>query len=347
MKLTPTSNTLTIYPAKRHVSRISADRAGTREGSVSPPCALSSPRARHARVGAVVPRLWFGHPSASRLPSVPSGWTVYVAAVCRRGDRRRPRGGGYGRAVDSRPGRRARSRSASHRDRGGGKASAPAARGHGRRRGSELRTSLVTPRHRLRLPRMRHTTSRPLPSPSLLSPPLLPQPSSRRPACRRATDEQDAPSEPAVAPPITDSRPLDEDDWHGLARICGAISSAQLVWMRVDTFSTPWLDEHVRPFVDLEPVAVALRERPFSDRAANSAGHLRRRPERLRRVLQRQHVPGSAALRRRTGASSIGASSPTQPRVRPPTTCGVLVPRTCRASRWLWPMHTRCSETPR
>jgi hypothetical protein len=67
-----------------------------------------------------------------------------------------------------------------------------------------------------------------------------------------------------VAPPITDSRALEEDDWYGLARLCGAVSSAQIAWIRTDRFSRPWHDEHIRPFVDLEPLAVALRERPFS-----------------------------------------------------------------------------------
>ena len=35
---------------------------------------------RVRRAEAVVPQLWFGPRSASRLPSVPTGWTVYVAA---------------------------------------------------------------------------------------------------------------------------------------------------------------------------------------------------------------------------------------------------------------------------
>ena len=144
--------------------------------------------------------------------------------------------------------------------------------------GSRLRTSLMTtevaapaPVEGAGCPGLRRTKSWPLPSPLLLNPllllnpPLLPQRSSRLrgPAAgdRRAGR---ALPEPAVAPAITDSRPLEEDDWHGLARICGAISSAQLGWMRADRFSRPWHDEHVRPFVDLEPLVGALRERPFS-----------------------------------------------------------------------------------
>jgi hypothetical protein len=79
-----------------------------------------------------------------------------------------------------------------------------------------------------------------------------------------ATDGHDVLPEPAVASEITDSRPLDEDDWHGLARICGAINSAQLAWIRTDRFSRPWHDEHFRPFVELEPLVGSLRERPFS-----------------------------------------------------------------------------------
>ena len=123
---------------------------------------------------------------------------------------------------------------------------------------------LRLPRHRT--PRVRPTKRRPLPlqSPLLLNPSLLPKRSSRLPPCRRTTDGQDVLPEPAVASEITDSRPLEEDDWHGLARICGAISSAQLGWIRTDRFSRPWHDEHVRPFVELEPLVVALRERPFS-----------------------------------------------------------------------------------
>ena len=84
------------------------------------------------------------------------------------------------------------------------------------------------------------------------------------PAAREAMVPDAPVVEAPVAPAIVDSRPLDEDDWDGLARICVAVTGAQLRWIRADTFSRPWLDERVRPLVDLEPVVAALRERPFS-----------------------------------------------------------------------------------
>ncbi len=67
-----------------------------------------------------------------------------------------------------------------------------------------------------------------------------------------------------AGPTTTDSRALDENDWNGLATICSGITDGQVAWMRAETFSRPWFDERVRPFVDLEPAVAALRGRPFS-----------------------------------------------------------------------------------
>jgi len=62
----------------------------------------------------------------------------------------------------------------------------------------------------------------------------------------------------------TDGRRLTADDWDALGTICGALSSAQIVWMASNTFITPWLDTRVRAALELEPLMSTLRERPFS-----------------------------------------------------------------------------------
>jgi hypothetical protein len=48
-----------------------------------------------------------------------------------------------------------------------------------------------------------------------------------------------------------------------LERICNALNSRQVAWLRTFDFSGPWLDAHARAVLDLDPLLEELADAPF------------------------------------------------------------------------------------
>jgi hypothetical protein len=65
---------------------------------------------------------------------------------------------------------------------------------------------------------------------------------------------------------------LSSEDREVLGRVCGALGSSQLEWLRSNTFVTPWLDARVRGLLELEPLVAALSGRPFSEELQTRVG---------------------------------------------------------------------------
>jgi hypothetical protein len=76
--------------------------------------------------------------------------------------------------------------------------------------------------------------------------------------------ERPAPQRAAAArKPRSSSRSIASADWDVVSEICCALETRQLDWLRSSDFVTPWLDDHGRTVVELEPLVTQVIGRPF------------------------------------------------------------------------------------
>jgi hypothetical protein len=61
-----------------------------------------------------------------------------------------------------------------------------------------------------------------------------------------------------------------EHDWERLSAVCAAVPPTTVRWLRSQDFEAPWLDERVRPFVDIVPDVAELVRRPFPSAIAEA-----------------------------------------------------------------------------
>ena len=63
---------------------------------------------------------------------------------------------------------------------------------------------------------------------------------------------------------------LTDQDWDELNRVCCALGSNHLDWLRMNDFHIPWLDARGRPIAEIEPLVAGLVDRPFPIRIAGA-----------------------------------------------------------------------------
>lgn len=67
---------------------------------------------------------------------------------------------------------------------------------------------------------------------------------------------------------------LKDQDWEDLRTMYGALSDAQIAWLRTAEFATPWLDRNARCALEIAPLVAVVRDRPFPAELRLAVGDL-------------------------------------------------------------------------